>query len=592
MWYSHTFWRLFGTFGVLWVVTIAILGFVVEHRMEQRFLEQIESGLRTKVVLLREMVLGRKVGDAEKLQKRIEISKNDIAARITLIAADGTVLADSDKDPRKYLVENHRERPEIQQAMQSGVGITRRRHSATVDQDLMYAALRTDDPTGDVAFVRVGLPLDHVQAQLAELWRLIWTAAAVTALAGMGLAFWLARRTTQPLHELTKETERIAAGEHGRKVFAVGNDEIGQLARSFNHMSENLAVQFTQLAEDRRQLQAVLSGMIEGVIAVDIEQHILFANERASFLLESSLEEARGRKLWEVVRHRQLQEVVQEALTCSECREEELAWNAAIARSLTINVSPLAGSPTHGAVIVIHDMTELRRLERLRHEFVANVSHELKTPLAVIKANVETLQEGAADDPVHRGIFLQGIAEQAERLHMLILDLLSLARIESGEEVFEPETLALNELAQSCLDHHRARAEAKKQILENVSANQDADVLAWADREAVQQILENLVDNALKYTPEGGSIRVRCFVENEFVGLEVQDTGIGIPEPDLPRVFERFYRVDKARSRELGGTGLGLSIVKHLAQAMHGSVRAISRVGQGSVFTVILPRPR
>jgi two-component system phosphate regulon sensor histidine kinase PhoR len=247
---------------------------------------------------------------------------------------------------------------------------------------------------------------------------------------------------------------------------------------------------------------------------------------------------------------------------------------------------------------VLHDTTEVRRLERLRQDFVANVSHELKTPLSVIKACIETLLDGAADDPQHRGPFLRQIADQSDRLHSLILDLLSLARIEAGTELFQLEAVQLAPLVAACLERHRTRAESKKQILEPLAfavhehskpGAQNSEA-AWADAEAVQEILDNLVDNALKYTPEGGRIRVGWHLDNGEICLQVQDSGIGIPEQDLPRIFERFYRVDKARSREMGGTGLGLSIVKHLAQAMHGNVGVTSEVGKGTTFSVRLPR--
>jgi two-component system phosphate regulon sensor histidine kinase PhoR len=250
----------------------------------------------------------------------------------------------------------------------------------------------------------------------------------------------------------------------------------------------------------------------------------------------------------------------------------------------------IPGPPARGAVLVLHDTTELRRLERLRQEFAANVSHELKTPLAVIKAAVETLLDGAADDPAARELFLGQVADQGDRLHALILDLLSLARIEAGAEVLEFHPIAVGDAVASCLERHRTRAEAKGLKLAALPPGA-SEVVAWADADALDQILDNLIDNAVKYTPEAGQIRVRWRAEGPDVYLEVEDTGMGIPEPDLPRVFERFYRVDKARSRELGGTGLGLSIVKHLTQSMGGGVSAASTLGQGTTFTVRLPRP-
>jgi two-component system phosphate regulon sensor histidine kinase PhoR len=430
---------------------------------------------------------------------------------------------------------------------------------------------------------------------------MIWTATGVIFVAALGLAFWLARLMARPLQEIIAGAERLAAGEYGYKVYAVGRDEMGTLARAFNHMSERLTAQVVQLREDREQLRTILSGMVEGVIALDAEQRILFANERAARLLTFPSRAVVGRKLWEVVRHRGLQHVVERALAGSSSDREEVPWENS-GRSLAVHAAPLPGVPPRGAVVVLHDTTELRRLERLRQDFVANVSHELKTPLAVITACVETLLDGAVDDRPHRDTFLKQIADQSDRLHRLILDLLSLARIESGAEAYELEPVELDAVIAACLERHRTRAETKRQILEAVPlppAGPDAGgrngearpgLAAWANEEAVGQILDNLVDNALKYTPEGGRISVRSRAEGEEICIEVEDTGIGIPEQDLPRIFERFYRVDRARSRELGGTGLGLSIVKHLAQALHGSVSAASRLGRGTCFTVRLPR--
>lgn len=408
-------------------------------------------------------------------------------------------------------------------------------------------------------------------------------------LATLGIALWRARRVLHALEEFALAADRVAAGEYGSKVDVPGPAEVSDLAQAFNRMSEQLSERVTLLEEDRQQLRMILSGMIEGVIAIDSAQHILFANERGLTLLDLPSQQVVGRKLWEVVRRRALQDVVQRALAQPEPRHEELLWNGAAAKNLTIYAARMSGAPPRGAILVINDTSVLRRLERLREEFVANVGHELKTPLAAIKASTETLLEGAAEDPEHRRAFLDRIAEQAERLHALILDLLSLARIESGAETFTFERVALDPVIAACMARHRAAAEAKNQVLARGSDG-DGDVAVWADEEAVGQILDNLVDNAIKYTATGGTVRVRAFVDGDVVCLEVTDNGIGIPEGDLARVFERFYRVDKARSRELGGTGLGLSIVKHLTQSMQGTVHAQSQIGKGSTFQVRLPR--
>ncbi len=577
------FWRLFGAFSLLLLSAIVLLGVVIVGRVERHQLEQIEDSLRGKAVLVREAVRNRPADQVPLLQQRMTALRDEIAMRITLLAEDGRVLADSEEDPAE--MENHADRPEVRAARRGAFGVATR-FSHTLNQPMMYVALRADDDCRPVACVRVALPLDRVENELAWLRGVVGSAAAVTGVAALLLALWLARRVTRPLNELTTGAERIGAGDYGHMVYATGRDEVATLARTFNQMSGCLASQFAQLAEDREQLRMILSGMVEGVVALDAEQRVLFANERAAYLLGFQ-PQATGRKLWEVVRRRGLQDVVRRALSGPEPCQEELTWDGPTVRSLTVHAARLAGSPPRGAVLVLHDTSDLRRLERLRQEFVANVSHELKTPLSVIRACVETLLEGAADDPEHRGPFLQRIAEQSERLLALILDLLSLARIESGTEAFSFQAVPLAPLAAACLVRHRARAESKNLSLD--AAGPDG-LAAWADEEAVTQILDNLVDNALKYTPAGGHIQVRWREVDGDVCLEVEDTGIGIPEQDLPRIFERFYRVDRARSRELGGTGLGLSIVKHLAQAMHGSVRASSRPGQGSTFRVDLPR--
>lgn len=413
----------------------------------------------------------------------------------------------------------------------------------------------------------------------------LFAVVGVAAVAVLSLA--LTRQFRRPLEDLVEAVSRFGSGGVGPRIAA--NDEVGLglLAETFNRTSEDLTRRITQLEEDRQQLRTVLSGMVEGVVALDAEQRILYANDRATALLDLPTPAPVGRRLWEVLRHRPLLDAVRNAQENDEPHREEFNWTGTTPRSLTVHAARLPGLPPRGTVLVLHDTTELRRLERLRQDFVANVSHELKTPLSVIKVCVETLIDGAVEDPHHRGRFLEQIARQSDRLHALILDLLSLARIESGVELFDYGPVPLGPLVRAGVERHRTRAEARGQALAVVAPADD--LRAWGDEEAIDQILENLLDNALKYTPDGGRIEVRWRTEDGRLALEVADTGIGIPASDLPRVFERFYRVDKARSREVGGTGLGLSIVKHLAQAMHGSVRAASVVGQGTTFTVSLP---
>jgi two-component system phosphate regulon sensor histidine kinase PhoR len=294
-----------------------------------------------------------------------------------------------------------------------------------------------------------------------------------------------------------------------------------------------------------------------------------------------------GRKFWEVVRNKPLTAAVERALGSGQPVREPCDWKGGD-KSMVVYVSPLGSG--HGAILVLHDTSELHRLERVRQEFVANVSHELKSPLAVIKANVETLLDGAVDDLTVRTGFLEQIDEQAERLHSLILDLLALARIESGNQAMQVDRVAIAECVDECLERHRPRADAKGQLLESVPPAEPSAGDIWTDAEALSQILDNLIDNAVKYTPAGSQVRVHWYGCGDQICIEIQDNGPGIPAADVPHIFERFYRVDKARSRELGGTGLGLAIVKNLAQILKGTVQVASPPGGGATFTVSLPR--
>jgi two-component system phosphate regulon sensor histidine kinase PhoR len=414
---------------------------------------------------------------------------------------------------------------------------------------------------------------------------------------GIGLIAFESNRISKvialPLEELSMGIQRVGLGDDNQRILSDDQGTLGNLMRSFNRMTERLEDKVSKLEEDRQQLRTILSGMVEGVVALDANQRVLFVNDRALILLDLQSHALEGKRLWELVRNREMMDLVEEALRQPEPKRKELTFATSGNRSLTLHAARLPGNPTRGAVLVLHDTTELRRLERLRQEFVANVSHELKTPLAVIKVCAETLLDGAVEDCENRMRFLEQILEQSERLNNLIMDLLSIARIEAETELFDFIWVPVKEVVEQCVNRHRDRA-MQRSISMNAfpmegSLHPDQDLECLVDEEAFVQILDNLVDNAVKYTPEHGVINVQWGLENKYVIIQVLDNGIGIPEADLPRIFERFYRVDKARSREVGGTGLGLSIVKHLVQAMKGSISANSQVGKGTTFTVRLP---
>lgn len=433
-----------------------------------------------------------------------------------------------------------------------------------------------------------------VTAMLANQWhdspelgtKLVRLVIVVLAVAGV-LGYFIVRSVVSPLLELCHATRSIGAGDYGQRVPVRTDDELGDLARAVNQISGELGDRLSQLhASDERQA-AVLGGMVEGVIAVDNQEQVLFANAAAGKMFGFLPPSAQGRPLLEVVRHHTLQQAVSEVLEKRKPQTLEIEWQLDTPRILAAQVTPLPASVDIGAVIVLHDNSELRRLETIRQEFIANVSHELKTPLSSIMAYAETLQRGALDDPEIRDSFLARIMEQGERLNNLIQDMLSLARIETAQQPFEIEPVNVGGVLGQCVQNYQTQAEAKS--IELVYTEQTDKTYVSADEEGLRVICNNLIDNALKYTQEGGRVEVRWHRHGEAVLLEVEDNGPGIPRGDASRVFERFFRVDKARSRELGSTGLGLSIVKHLVQSFSGAVGVESQPGQGSRFWVELP---
>lgn len=451
--------------------------------------------------------------------------------------------------------------------------------------------------------------------------RWVWSLIAIESAVVFGLAYWVIGNLLQPIASLNAAAEAIAAGDYQHRVYVPNRDELGTLASALNRMSQALGQRMTHLSQTADRQSTVLGGMIEGVIAVDARQRIVLANAAAGRLYGFRPADIEGRALLEVVRNHALYAAVAASLSKGEPQRLETHRTGSTEQHIEIHLQPLPGEPCPGVVLVIHDTTELRRLESIRRDFVANVSHELKTPLSSIKAYAETLQNGASADPEVSQKFLARIEEQADRLHHLILDMLMLARIESDDQSFEIVSVDVADVVRLCVENQRRAAEAKH-ITVTVTppdVQEGVPCKVRADREGFREILDNLLDNAIKYTPERGTVTIgwrrgeggmrsaECGVGSgeQKVGTQhsspspqppapslflfVTDTGIGIKPQDQERVFERFYRVDKARSRELGSTGLGLSIVKHLAQSFGGRVAVESIPEQGSTFTVELP---
>jgi two-component system phosphate regulon sensor histidine kinase PhoR len=566
-----------------------LFGFAISRWQAKQLDRQVDRELRAAALLVRsEMAEQMTAGRSDELQRRVRQLGAAGEIRFTLLGIDGTVLADSEKaaiDDANVL-ENMRSRPEVQEALAHGEGETPRTRAAG-QAPYHYFALRVDVDEKPIGIVRAGRSPASIGAQAAEASRLIWGLVGSIFLCVFVLSAWIAGQVMRPLATLGEAAAAIAQGDYQHRAYVPNRDELGALAQMWNRIGQELHQRLTQLSQSHDRHAAALGGMIEGVIAVDERQRIVLANKAAGRLLDFRPAAVEGRPLLEVVRSHAIDQAVSAAIATRTAQRIELGQEGVDRLVADVHVAPLPGDPCPGVVLVIHDTGELRRLESLRRDFIANVSHELKTPLSAIRACAETLRDGALDDRDAGQRFLARIEEQSDRLHRLILDMLSLARIESGQQAFEIEPVDVGEVAMACADSHRRAAEAKRIHL---AIEPDLPYCrVQADREGLREILDNLVDNAVKYTPEGGSIWLRWRVNGRLAQIDVADTGIGIGEKDRRRVFERFYRVDRARSRELGGTGLGLAIVKHLAQSFGGSVGVESERGQGSTFSVELP---
>jgi len=413
----------------------------------------------------------------------------------------------------------------------------------------------------------------------------VWSAvcAAVAWLQFRQLLYWL-----QPVDRLQKHVQRISAGNYDSLLGMHGyGPPWPQLSEAFQTMREALRNREQSLRETNQRMESVLGSMIEGVLAVDGQENIILFNREAKRMLAVDQVDVLGRPLRELVRHPELIQAVTKASQDQQPVSSEFVTARTPRRVLSMRVAPLPQDETEGLTIVLEDITELRQLESMRRDFVANVSHELKTPLTAIKAYAETLRLGAIHDSEHCIHFIEQIETQSERLHQLILDLLHLSRVESGKASFEIQDVDLHETCQQCAQF--LAEEAQRREVELVIVPPSTPVRFQSDQNAIRTIVENLMVNAIRYTPGHGRVQVRCQQARGWATLEVKDTGIGIAPEHHERVFERFYRVDKARSRDVGGTGLGLSIVKHLAQAFGGSVELESELGQGSTFRVRIP---
>ncbi len=508
------------------------------------------------------------------------------SARITVISANGDVLSDSEENPE--LMDNHSGRPEVRQALKTGRG-TAIRYSETLQREMVYLAIsRLDPPSGSPFIIRLALPIKPLDEAVASFRRQLWIASAII-LVGVGfLSFLFAHALGKRIERLKRFSQRVAAGDFRALPDDGRNDEIADLAGTLNETAARLDKTIAALTEERNQSAAILKSMAEGVAVIGFDQKLMFCNEAFRKALAIETPSLEGRPVVEVIRQPDLLDSIRKALEGNESIHTEVVMGTLRLRSFSATTAPVrAESRIRGAVIVLHEISELRRLERARRDFVANVSHEFKTPLTAIQGFAETLLAGAIDDEQNRLRFIEIIRSNSARLARLTDDLLKLSRIEAGKWQPELRPVSVAEIVDPCLEMFRLSAAAKNLSLESEIPPHLPKIMG--DVLCLQEVLQNLLDNAVRYTPAGGRIAVKGALEKEFIVLSVTDTGIGIPKADQERIFERFYRVDPARSRELGGTGLGLSIAKHLVEAHSGRIEVRSEIGKGSAFLVFLP---
>ncbi|MFH1686512.1 MAG: ATP-binding protein [bacterium] len=582
-------WQLYPSYLLIIILTVVALAWWAIQAQDEFYLQQTAGNLTARARLVETQLrpyLERKQYEEVQTLTRLFGERTD--TRITVILADGEVVGDSQHDPGH--MENHALRPEIAAAMAAGLGQATR-YSNTLQKRMMYVAVGSEAGGRTVGVVRTSLSISYIDEARSSLrLRMILGGLAIALIAAL-VSFGAALRISRPLEALRRGVERFAAGDLESKLPVPSSEEIGGLAQAMNDMAAQLYRRINTITKQRREQEAILTSMVEGVLAVDRDERVININRAAARLIGIDIEATMGQSVQAVVRNSKLHAIVGRTLRELQTVQDEITLSNDSDRLVEVSASVLrdAAGQGIGAVLVLNDVTRLRRLENVRREFVANVSHELKTPITSIVGSVETLLDGAMNDPEDARNFLEMTARQADRLHHIVEDLLSLSRIESehnqGEITVEETTLA--EVCQAAIGSCRPQADQKKIHIE---FDGPTNLQLKVNSQLLEQAVVNLIDNAVKYSDPGTPVRVVLSEAEDEIVIDVIDRGQGIEAKHHERLFERFYRVDQARSRALGGTGLGLAIVKHIALAHGGSVSVSSNPGEGSTFSIRLPR--
>lgn len=578
--------KMYFIFTLIVLISVLSTSFLALNVIETNYINAIHEKLSNEAALIDDLLIV--MGDDSLIKTQLlNQTALKIKARLTLIDYKGIVLYDSDEDQKK--MENHADREEVLKAFTGTIGISQR-YSKTTRHEMYYLAYPSKNK-GQTAVIRLAVPLKEINNFRQQVLTNIMVSSGIGMLITILIGYRLLESIFRPIKVLKMTAKKIAEGEYAEKVHIDFGDEMGELAKAFNLMTEELNERILEVNEQNSKMNAILSNMLSVVIAVDREKKIMFMNKEAEELFEVSEIDAKGKHILEVYRNSSMMDQIKDLFITNQPSRAELEIRNEDYKIFNVYANPIydfnSSKHSMGVVMIFQDITEVRKLENMRKDFVANVSHELKTPLTSIKGFVETLKNGAVDNPAVRDRFLDIIEMESMRLSQLINDLLVLSDIEKRFEGGEKDLIQMNHIIDETV--LMLMESARKKNIALITNLEDAMPQLYGNPHWIKQMLINLIDNSIKYTPNDGIVKVTSYIDFGHICIKVEDNGIGIDKEHISRLFERFYRVDKARSRNVGGTGLGLAIVKHIVIAFKGEIKVTSELGKGTQFLVKIP---
>ncbi|MCK4575300.1 HAMP domain-containing protein [candidate division WOR-3 bacterium] len=574
-------WRQFFYYFLIIVVTVSVLAFFTSREINRFHINQIETNLKHQAELVEEILYNLSFEEhSDRINEVVNKVGKKIGTRITVVRIDGVVIGDSEEDPIN--MENHATRSEIAKALRGKYGKSIR-FSTTVKKDLLYTAIPIKRDNKIIGVIRTSYPLREVEELISTVNRRIFCWAISLIVFGAFLSLISSKAFAKPIREMVQSTKKIANGDFTTRVSTRRKDELGELAHSLNWMTKEIQRLFSEVTTEKEELATILSSMTEGVVVLDSDGKIIITNDGFKKICGLPTSEVIiGRHYWEILRSTNFKQLIDELQNKGKTEPSEIHIGD---KTYLGNATLTYKGEKKEVVAVLYDITEIKRLAKMKSEFVASASHELRTPLTAIKGFIETLEEDSKGEEQQH--FLRIIKRHTERMINLVSDLLLLSKLEVKERKLEIEDIDLKELLYDIINIFKDKLEKKGLKAELITP--DEFPVIKGDPFFIEQAFINLLDNAIKYTQQGG-IKIELFNLDKQIKIEVSDTGIGIPKEHIPRIFERFYTIDKARSRKLGGTGLGLSIVKHITLAHNGKIDVESEPGEGSKFIITFPK--